>query len=185
MGYLTMNVVNRYWGDVEASLNNKDNIIFKNGNLFLNLNSNRSIEFYNTGHGTICSPSQIRELHKNMKIYPPKHIKRKVKKMIKSSKKDKKKKFVVLEGIEHKNCFYTTNDPDYDHRRLINGEIAYNILGYTNTSDEALSIIDKYTGTSRSDRIINYMDKFHQKHNLPLVSDYVKELLVSDIENIR
>ena len=53
-----------------------------------------------------------------------------------------KKKYVVLKGILEGNyvCrFYTTNskDPEY----LANGKKAYKIIGYADSSEEALKIL--------------------------------------------
>ena len=53
-------------------------------------------------------------------------------------------KFVVLEGIEHGNRFYTRNDPgEPEEEKVLSkiGEVWYKILGYASTGDEALAII--------------------------------------------
>ena len=49
-------------------------------------------------------------------------------------------KYIILEGIEKKNRFYTMNDPG-DHTKLANGNVAYTIVGYANTTKEAYDII--------------------------------------------
>jgi hypothetical protein len=51
------------------------------------------------------------------------------------------KPFVVLEGIEEGNRFYTTNTRGEDHRFLANGTEAYRVLGFADTGDEARKII--------------------------------------------
>lgn len=49
---------------------------------------------------------------------------------------------VCLEGIEHGNRFYTScSDKDEDHTRLKDGTVAYKVLGYADTPDEALEIL--------------------------------------------
>ena len=56
----------------------------------------------------------------------------------------KNKQFIVLEGLESRNRFYTTNDPtksEHDQVRGSTGEIWYRILGYADTEREAREII--------------------------------------------
>jgi hypothetical protein len=45
--------------------------------------------------------------------------------------------FVLLRGLEHGNRFYTTNGGEHDPRYLANGKLAYEIIGYAETSKEA------------------------------------------------
>jgi hypothetical protein len=49
-------------------------------------------------------------------------------------------KFVCIEGIKHGNRFYTSNS-DSDPTKLSNGETAYKVLGFANTSEEAQRIL--------------------------------------------
>ena len=51
------------------------------------------------------------------------------------------KKYVVLEGIEHGNRFYTTNVPGEDPTKSAKGENWYKVLGYADTSEEAQAIL--------------------------------------------
>jgi hypothetical protein len=46
-------------------------------------------------------------------------------------------KYVILKGIEEGNRFFTTNTPGYDHTKLVDGTVAYHIIGYANTVAEA------------------------------------------------
>ena len=49
-------------------------------------------------------------------------------------------KFVLLEGLEHKNRFFTLNDPNVseeDMCKLTDGTVAYRVLGYAETVKEA------------------------------------------------
>ena len=48
-----------------------------------------------------------------------------------------KKKFVILEGIEEGNRFFSTHTPGEDETRLADGTLAYRILGYADTIAEA------------------------------------------------
>ena len=48
-----------------------------------------------------------------------------------------KKKFVLLEGIETDNKFFSLNTPERDPRCSANGELWYNIIGYADTVEEA------------------------------------------------
>lgn len=50
--------------------------------------------------------------------------------------------FAVFEGIKAGNRFYSLNCPDEDQTRLSDGTVAYRILGYADTPDEALDIIE-------------------------------------------
>lgn len=51
------------------------------------------------------------------------------------------KKFVVLEGIEHGNRFYSTNVPGEDPTKSAKGETWYHVLGYADTAEEAQAIL--------------------------------------------
>lgn len=46
-------------------------------------------------------------------------------------------KFVILEGIKEGNRFFTMYDPTRDYRYLKDGTVAYNIVGYADTIQEA------------------------------------------------
>lgn len=49
--------------------------------------------------------------------------------------------FVVLEGITHGNRFYSCNSKDGDPTKLKDGKVAYRVIGYADTPDDALAII--------------------------------------------
>jgi hypothetical protein len=68
-------------------------------------------------------------------------------------------KFIVLEGIESKNRFYTMNCSNEDQTKLLNGTVAYTILGYANSEKEALDIIgdDEYHRRTMNDYISNLL----------------------------
>ena len=46
-------------------------------------------------------------------------------------------KFVLLRSIKYGNRFFTTHDPNDDPTLLGTGEVAYDILGYASTVEEA------------------------------------------------
>ena len=46
-------------------------------------------------------------------------------------------KYVILEGIKQGNRFFSINNPDKDQTKLIDGTLAYRIIGYANSTDEA------------------------------------------------
>ncbi len=48
--------------------------------------------------------------------------------------------FVVLEGLRHRNVFWTTHKQNTDPTRTADGTVAYRILGYTLTQQEAVAI---------------------------------------------
>ena len=50
-------------------------------------------------------------------------------------------KFVCLEGIEMRNRFWSVNNPDEDQTKLFDGEVAYKILGYADTPEDAIAIV--------------------------------------------
>lgn len=50
-------------------------------------------------------------------------------------------KYVCLEGIQEQNRFYTMHDENRDERKLHDGTIAYKILGYAETDEEARVIL--------------------------------------------
>ena len=49
--------------------------------------------------------------------------------------------YVCLEGLKHGNRFYSNNEPEIDPTLSAEGELWYRVLGYADSSDEALSII--------------------------------------------
>lgn len=46
-------------------------------------------------------------------------------------------KFTLFEGLEYRNRFFSMHTPDKDETRLADGTVAYKILGYANTVEEA------------------------------------------------
>lgn len=59
--------------------------------------------------------------------------------------------YVILEGIEAGNRFFTTNTPGQDQTRLATGEVAYRVLGYANTIREAQIFLYGVSFTDRDD----------------------------------
>jgi hypothetical protein len=52
--------------------------------------------------------------------------------------------YIILEGLEEGNRFFTTNDPQQtedEQCRLEDGTLAYRVVGYANTSFEAARIL--------------------------------------------
>ncbi len=49
-------------------------------------------------------------------------------------------KYVVLRGLNQNNIFCSPNVPGHDHRFLNDGRIAYEIVAYTMTEEEAQTI---------------------------------------------
>lgn len=60
-------------------------------------------------------------------------------------------KYVILQSIEHGDRFFTLNHPEEDQTILLNGKLAYNILGYTDTIREAQIFLYGYSSTNRDD----------------------------------
>ena len=48
---------------------------------------------------------------------------------------------IVLEGLEIGNRFFSTNTPGKDQRLLADGTVAYNLVGYADTAEEAQEIL--------------------------------------------
>jgi hypothetical protein len=48
-----------------------------------------------------------------------------------------KKKFVVLQGLAERNRFFTSHVPGTDPTKLDDGTLAYRILGYAHSVEEA------------------------------------------------
>ena len=46
-------------------------------------------------------------------------------------------KFILLQGIQCRNKFFSTYLPHEDQRKMANGEIAYDILGYATSIEDA------------------------------------------------
>jgi len=66
------------------------------------------------------------------------------------------KQFIVLVGRKHKNCFYTANPKglsEIDKLKVTTGEIAYDLIGYADTGEEAQVLITLHTGKSPQERI--------------------------------
>jgi hypothetical protein len=74
---------------------------------------------------------------------------------------DTQSKYIVLEGIEKGNTFFSINSSDesVDPRVTLDGKISYNIIGYANTGDEARGLITAYTGKSDNHRVFDYIRK--------------------------
>jgi len=69
------------------------------------------------------------------------------------------KRFILLEGLDQGNRFTTTNTPGEDHTKLYDGTVAYKILGYADTIEEA-------------------QGKLYTKEEWPqVVKDYVRETM--------
>lgn len=49
--------------------------------------------------------------------------------------------YICLKSIEYGSKFYTMNCTDRDQRYLANGSLAYEVLGYANTDQEAQDIL--------------------------------------------
>ena len=70
------------------------------------------------------------------------------------------KKFVILEGIKEGNRFFSTNDPEQDNRFLADGTLAYRIMGYADTVEEAQLKLYGYTfPLGDKERIVDYSKK--------------------------
>ena len=82
-------------------------------------------------------------------------------------------KYVCLEGIKHKNRFYTSHDQFKDPTRLIGGTVAYTVLGYAETSEEALRILH---GPNHNDP----MERFKRTANYLRQIPFVKELGITE-----
>lgn len=83
-------------------------------------------------------------------------------------------KFVCLEGLKHKNRFYTSNHTEPE--KIHNGEIAYKVLGFANTPEEAQEILyPNETIQDKQLRMKNYMMK------MPHIDEIVSQ---EDIERI-
>jgi len=57
---------------------------------------------------------------------------------------DKNSQYVVYRGLEQGNKFFSTNnpnEPESEKVKLLDGTVAYEILGYADTGDEARQII--------------------------------------------
>ena len=62
--------------------------------------------------------------------------------------------YICLEGIQHENRFMTLFRFDSgDYTKLATGEVAYRILGYADTHEEAMTIL--YPVPGDSDRALN------------------------------
>lgn len=70
------------------------------------------------------------------------------------------KKYVVLQGIEHGNCFYSLFiDKDRDPTITIDGKVSYNLIGYASTGDQARAMITEHTGKSDNQRLFEWIAK--------------------------
>lgn len=47
------------------------------------------------------------------------------------------KKYILLRGLQWGNRFFTNYTPGWDHTKLNNGTVAYEIIGYADTVEEA------------------------------------------------
>ncbi len=68
------------------------------------------------------------------------------------------KQFVILEGVQHGNRFYSRHTPGEDPTKSAKGETWYRILGYADTSEEAQAILFPNPGDAEK-AIARYMVK--------------------------
>lgn len=63
------------------------------------------------------------------------------------------KNYIILRGIERGNVFFTMYNPDddYDRTKLVDGTVAYEIVGYAATIREAQIKIYGHSSTDRTD----------------------------------
>jgi hypothetical protein len=54
---------------------------------------------------------------------------------------DVSRRFIVLQSIEHGSKFYSTNTRGGDPRKLATGELAYRVIGYADTDEQAQKIV--------------------------------------------
>jgi len=76
-------------------------------------------------------------------------------------------KYICLEGIEEGNRFYTMNSNDPEPEKLSDGAVAYRVLGYVDTDEEARKILygpDCDHPLNKAVRLTDYMIKMQLKH---------------------
>lgn len=67
--------------------------------------------------------------------------------------------FVVLEGLKEGNRFYSPYTEGDDPTRLYDGTIAYKLLGFANTDEEARAIIRRGNPKSEIEIMSDYLFK--------------------------
>lgn len=69
------------------------------------------------------------------------------------------KQFIVLEGLREGNRFYTSNSgkPESEVVKLNDGTVAYKILGFADTGDEAREIIRSGRHESNAEMVADYL----------------------------
>jgi hypothetical protein len=66
-------------------------------------------------------------------------------------------KYVALRGIEKGNMFYSMHLPASDETRLADGTLAYEILGYANTDEDARKLCGWTGGFADTVRMADYL----------------------------
>lgn len=72
------------------------------------------------------------------------------------------KPYVVLHSIQHGSSFYSYMgkdvDKERDHTKLIDGTVAYRVMGFVDTPEEAQAIL-----RNENPRVWDALDKFEEK----------------------
>ena len=80
------------------------------------------------------------------------------------SKTNNRLPLVILEGLKHGNRFYTYNsNPNEDPTKVNTGEVAYKVLAFCDTGDEARTVIDAADAQDPTGK--SQMDRFIEEHN--------------------
>jgi hypothetical protein len=79
----------------------------------------------------------------------------------KQIQENKDKEYVVLEGLKQGNRFYSMNDGT-DPRFSAEGELWYKILGFVDTSDEAITIIEGGDPLYSTKKFLEYLENMNE-----------------------
>jgi hypothetical protein len=60
-------------------------------------------------------------------------------------------RYVIIEGIERRNRFFTMNNPETDQTRIWDGSVAYVVLGYADRMADAQMYLYGEVSTERED----------------------------------
>ena len=99
------------------------------------------------------------------------------------------KKLVALEGVKEGNKFFTCAEENEDHTKLSNGEVAYNVLGIFDNTDDGTILAQRACGIGVNreqdiQRLSDYLSKI--SFNLPgLDKDYCEDLAIMLVDKER
>ena len=89
--------------------------------------------------------------------------------------KNTKEAYILLQGIQYGNRFFTTYENDgYDHRRGLKGKVRYLVLGYAGSVEEAQNkLYGKTEDQITNLEVIKLLDRYDIKRGIRVLNTLI------------